>query len=111
MKFANLVKRVAALWIQRQSAAVPPYDLSVTDRKGAALKPGDYVSFKMYPRGSSIGWVVKSPRALTEWVDAEGKRHWVPALAIKTEDGTVFSLVSKGVLKQTKQIPPPAGLV
>jgi hypothetical protein len=69
-----------------------------TDRAGTALHPGDKVSFKTYPRGTSRGVVVICKRAL-----AEHKGKWIPALCIRSEGGRDYALVSKGVRRLKRQ--------
>ena len=64
------------------------------DRDGTPLAPGDRVSFKLYPRGTARGTVVVSDRVR---VVVDGAA--LPALAIKADDGTVYTLHSGGVRK------------
>lgn len=65
------------------------------DRKGQNLSPGDYVRFKLYPRGTAEGVVVISKR--TREVLPDGSS--APALAIDS-DGTLYGMPPpKGVLK------------
>ena len=80
------------------------------DRRGEPLAPGDYVSFRTYPRGTKKGWVTISQKWMSEWRDEEGQRHTSPALAIVTEDGTVYDLSPKGTTKLRKQVPPPVSI-
>jgi hypothetical protein len=66
------------------------------DRKGRDLHPGDRVRVKTYPRGTVEGVLTISKRVLEVMPDGST----LPALALQTEDGTIYgSLSSKGCLK------------
>jgi hypothetical protein len=68
-----------------------------TDRAGTPVHPGDKVSFKTYPRGTSRGVVVICKRALTQH-----QGEWLPALCIRS-GGRDYALYSKGVRKLKRQ--------
>lgn len=59
-----------------------------TDCKGQVVLPGDYVSFKMYPRGTSRGTVFVSDRV--KCVGRDGVER--PALMIRSDEGDVFGM-------------------
>ncbi len=81
---------------RRPRATESEYEVAF-DRKGALLQPGDHVSIKLYPRGSTKGTVTisKSVKCVTP------DNRMVPALTVTDdEDGTVYNLPgSKSVLK------------
>lgn len=76
-----------------------------TDMNGEPVNPGDYVSFKTYPKGTGRGIVIVSKREMV--VLPDGSK--LPALAINS-DGTIYGYVTGGVKKlkhQTSNIKEP----
>lgn len=71
-----------------------------TDMNGEPVHPGNYVSFKTYPRGTARGFVGISKR--TSVVMPDGSQ--LPALIIKEEEtGSSYAFYSGGVKKLKKQ--------
>lgn len=69
-----------------------------TDCKGNVLHPGDKVSARAYPRGTIRGTVAVSERARV--VQPDGTT--VPALVVKTDDGTTYSLPGPKSVRKLK---------
>lgn len=87
-------KRTAENWRPGRAEETPTH-APETDRRGQDLHPGDRVRFKLYPRGTAEGVIVVSPRARVVMPD----RSTRPALAIQTDDGTIYNLSSGGTTK------------
>jgi hypothetical protein len=82
-----------------KSELIPGIDYAPqTDMNGIPVHPGDYVSFKTYPRGTGRGTVIVSKRVLA--VMPDGKQ--LPSMAIDS-DGTIYAFYSGGVKKLKKQ--------
>ena len=69
-----------------------------TDMNGEPVNPGDYVSFKTYPKGTGRGIVVISKREMV--VLPDGSK--LPALAINSDE-TIYGYVTGGVKKLKRQ--------
>jgi len=85
-------------------AAETPYE-QATDAYGTVLKPGMYVSFPTYPKGTWRGWVTVSKREMVRLDDGS----LVKALGVVDEDGVEYNLTSKTKLMK-KQLPVPSGV-